>query len=579
MIATLQVSWLTRWRQRWACVLWVLSCSVAAQHLTSQGVASQHTHITPADWVILDAEVVGARTPGQTAVAVLNERIAAVGHAADVQPWVGPRTRVIQAQGRSLIPGLIDSHIHAIRAGLTEHTEVHWTGVRRLSEALERIHHQAHHSPPDSWIMVVGGWTPEQFEEQRVPTQEELDQASQGRAAYVQRGYTGVLLSTSGLQRLAQTAPADITARLKPERTATGQDTGWLLGDARTISRVYDQLPRPTPEQQMQGTLAWLRRLNAWGITGVMDPGGYNLAPSAYRPIQQVWREGRLTVRVNFSLSAPARGQELQDFQALTALLPMGWGDGLLRFNGIGENVTWGMYNNESPQTHDQAELHRVLQWAAQQGFGATFHWNNNDTVHHLLDVLERVNLEHPIAPLRWSIAHLNNASVPTLQRMQQLGVGWLVQNASHFQRAWMSQNMGAAALTRLPPLGDALRLGLPIGMGTDAHRVMDPNPFVCLQWLVDGLSVNGLPTRSAEHLLDRETALRLYTQGSAWFSHDEQQRGRIEVGMLADLALLSDSYLRMPVHRIHQLSSQLTLLGGRAVHASGPFAQFNPAP
>jgi predicted amidohydrolase YtcJ len=198
--------------------------------------------------------------------------------------------------------------------------------------------------------------------------------------------------------------------------------------------------------------------------------------------------------------------------------------------------------------------------------------------VHHLLDVIERVNQEQPIAPLRWSIAHLNNASMSSLQRMQQLGMGWLVQNASHHQREGMARRLGEAALSRTPPLGDALRLGLVVGVGTDAHRVMDPNPFVCLQWLVDGLSVNGRPTRAAEHLLDRETALRLYTQGSAWFSHDEHQRGRIAVGMLADLALLNESYLTTPVHRIHELSSQLTWLGGRVVHASGPYASLNPS-
>ena len=479
----------------------------------SPGVTAASPVTAPADWVILDAEVVGARTPGQTAVAIVSERIAAVGLNADIQAWIGPQTRVLHAQGRSLIPGLIDSHIHAIRAGLTEHTEVNWTGVRRLSEALDRLRKHAHESAPDSWIIVAGGWTPEQFEEQRVPTQQELDQAVPGRAAYVQRGYSGVLLSAEGLRRLARTAPADITARLTSERDARGQDTGWLLGDARAISNVYNQLPHPNEQQQVQGTQAWLRRLNAWGITGVIDPGGYNLAPSAYRPIQQVWREGRLTVRVNFSLSAPARGQELQDFQALTAFMPMGWGDSVLRFNGIGENVTWNMYNNESPQPRDQAELLQVLQWAARQGYGVTFHWNNDNTVHWLLEVLERVNQEHPIAALRWSIAHLNNASLSSLQRMHRLGLGWLVQNASHFQREWMSQTLGTAALIHMPPLGDA------------------------------------------------------------WFSHDEHQRGRIEVGMLADLALLDDSYLQTPVNRIHQLSSQLTLLGGRAVHATGPYA------
>jgi predicted amidohydrolase YtcJ len=257
----------------------------------------------------------------------------------------------------------------------------------------------------------------------------------------------------------------------------------------------------------------------------------------------------------------------------------MGWGDTMLRFNGIGENVTWGMYNNEAPQEKDKEELRRVLQWAAREGYGATFHWNNNDTVHHLLDVIESVAAEHPIAPLRWSIAHLNNATMASLQRMKQLGMGWLVQNASHFQRELLAKTLGQDALAHTPPLGDALRMGLPIGVGTDAHRVMDPNPFVCLQWLIDGKAVNGQPTRDARHLLDRETALQLYTQGSAWFSHDDHQRGRIQVGMLADLALLNDSLLNIPVQRIHQMTSQLTLLGGRVVHAAGPYRALLSSP
>ena len=230
----------------------------------------------------------------------------------------------------------------------------------RSAQALHRLTEQAQHSGADDWIVVAGGWTSEQFEEGRSPTQDELEQAVGTRPAYVQRGYAGVLLSAAGWRRVTTTTPATITARLTPERDAQGRETGWLLADARTISQLYDELPKPTVDQQHRGTLAWLKRLNAWGITGVLDPGGYNLPPSAYRPIQQVWREGHLTVRVVFSVSAPTRGQELQDFQTLTALTPMGWGDAWLRFNGIGENVTWGMYNNEAPQAHDRTELQRV---------------------------------------------------------------------------------------------------------------------------------------------------------------------------------------------------------------------------
>jgi predicted amidohydrolase YtcJ len=259
----------------------------------------------------------------------------------------------------------------------------------------------------------------------------------------------------------------------------------------------------------------------------------------------------------------------LEDFIQYTALVPMGWGDDLLRFNGLGENVTWGMYNNAQPSAGDRAELQRVLLWAAAQGLSVTFHWNDDRSVGHLLDVIEQVQSERDIRPLRWSIAHLNNATPQSLQRMKALGMGWLVQNAAYFQRPLMVKQWGANALAHSPPLGEALRIGLPLGLGTDAHRVMDPNPFVCLQWAIDGLSVDGMPTRSEMHRLSREQALWAYTQGSAWFAHEEKHRGRLVVGQWADLALLNGSYLQIETARIHTLRADLTLVGGRQVHPS----------
>ena len=137
-----------------------------------------------------------------------------------------------------------------------------------------------------------------------------------------------------------------------------------------------------------------------------------------------------------------------------------------------------------------------MLRWAAPRGLTATFHWHNDRSVPHLLDVLERVNRETPIAPLRWSVAHLNDAAPESLARMKALGVGWLMQNAFYFRGEAFLGQRGAEALRLAPPIGTALRMGLTIGGGTDAHRVMSYNPFVSLQWMLDGKSVAGLPTR-----------------------------------------------------------------------------------
>ncbi len=525
-------------------------------------------HAQTADTVLINGKIVQFDSAPAEALAVRGDRIAAVGRNEDIRALAGPATRVIDLAGRTVIPGLIDSHIHAIRAGLTFTTEVHWIGARSLDEALGRLRVAARSAPKGSWLVVAGGWTEGQFAERRRPTRAEVAAAAPDHRVYVQLLYSDVLMTEGGLEALGVLGDTALASRLKIGTDADGRPSEWIGGDARTISDMFDKLPRPTLEQQITGTRAFFRELNSLGITGVLDPGGYNLPLDAYRALFQVWREGGLTLRVTYSLCAPRRGHELGDFQALTAMLPMGFGDGWLRFNGIGENVTWGMYNNETPSDAQKEQLYQTLHWAAQRGLTATFHWNNNRSVHHLLDVLERVNRETPIAHLRWSIAHLNDASLESLTRMKALEVGWLMQNAFYFRGEAFLGQRGADAIRLSPPIGTALRMGIPVGGGTDAHRVMSYNPFVSLQWMLDGKTVAGMPTRDAEETPSRLEALRLYTQGSAWFSFDETRRGALEVGKLADLAVLTKDYLTVPTEEIGSIRSVLTMVGGRIVYA-----------
>jgi predicted amidohydrolase YtcJ len=526
-----------------------------------------------ADTVLINGKIVTFDSAPAEALAVRDGRIAAIGRSADIRALAGPTTRTIDLGGRTVIPGLIDSHIHAIRAGLTYTTEVHWIGAGSIPEALERLRTAANDAPKGSWLVVAGGWVEEQFAERRRPTQAEVASVAGGHPVYVQLLYSAVLLTDGGIEALGLASNADLAARLKIETDAAGKPNGWISADNRTISELFDRLPHPTFEQQVVGTRAFFRTLNSLGITGVLDPGGYNMPIEAYRPLFQVWHDRALTIRVVYSLCAPRRDRELEDFQALTAMLPMGFGDDWLKFNGIGENVAWGMYNNDTPSEAQKERLYQVLRWAAPRGLTATFHWHNDRAVHHLLEVLERVNRETPIAPLRWSIAHLNDASPESLTRMKALGVGWLMQNALYFRgEAFLGQRgMEAARLT--PPIGTALRMGLSVGGGTDAHRVMSYNPFVSLQWMLDGKTVTGVPTRAADETPSRIEALRLYTEGSAWFAHDDGRRGSLAVGKLADLAVLTEHYLTVPVEKIGGIRSLLTMVGGRVVYAAEPFA------
>jgi predicted amidohydrolase YtcJ len=526
----------------------------------------------PADTILLNGKVVTLDQQSLLvqALAIRDDKIIATGASADIVKHAGVNTRVIDLDGRTVIPGLIDSHIHAIRAGLKFSTEVSWIGARSIAEAMERIRVAAIYARPGTWIVVGGGWTPAQFAERRRPTQAELAAAAPDRPVYVQLFYRAVLLTPPGLEAFGIAGEADLPATGKLEH---GEDAGWISGDSAAITSLYAKLPSPAIDEGIEGTRRFLHELNRFGITGVFDPGGHNLAPEEYEALFRLWRSNKLTVRIAYSICGPRDGSELVDLQALTRFLPMGVGDGMLRFNGIGERVTWGMYNNDTPTEAQQEDFYRVAKWAAERGMALTAHWNNDRSVHHLLDVLERVDREVSIRGLRWSVAHLHDASDLSLKRMKALGVGWLMQNGLYFAASSFLATRGPA-INRAPPLRTALQLGLHVGGGTDANRVMSYNPFVSLKWMTDGRTVDGITTRAASELVSREEALRIYTKGSAWFTFDDDRRGTLEPGRLADLAVLDKDYLTVPADELGSLTALLTMVGGRIVYAADPFAR-----
>ena len=527
-----------------------------------------------ADTVLTNGKIVTLEGAGIVeALAVTDGKIVATGKSDEIMRLAGPATRRIDLGGRTVIPGLIDSHMHAIRAALFYATEVNWIGTKSIPEAMERIREKAKSAKPGEWLIVAGGWTPSQFAEKRRPTQAELVAAAPDNPVYIQLFYSNVLLTPAGFAALAITRDEDVPPRGKLERDADGKPNGWIAGDNPTVSGLFDKLPLPTFAQSVTGTKQFFRELNRLGLTGVSDPGGFNLTAESYRPLFRVWRDRELTVRVIYSLFAQRRGRELEDIQAMTQMLPMGFGDDWLRFNGIGENVTWGLYNNDTPTEAQKQEYYELAKWAASRGMTLTQHWNNNKSVHHLLDVIERVNKEVPIAQLRWSVVHLNDATPENLARMKALGLGWLMQNAMYFQGEAFLRERGNEAMRLTPPIKTALNMGLRVGGGTDAHRVMSYNPFVSLQWMLDGRTVGGTATRDLDETPSREEALRLYTLGSTWFTHDEGRRGSLGAGKLADLAVLAQDYMTMPVGEIGSLTSLLTMVGGRIVYAAGPYA------
>jgi predicted amidohydrolase YtcJ len=527
------------------------------------------------DTILVNGKILTADAAFSTrqALAVHDGKIAATGSTADIQRLAGPQTRVIDLAGRTVIPGLIDSHMHAIRAALSFATEVNWIGAPSIADAVGRIREAARSKEPGSWLIVAGGWTPQQFRENRLPTQAELVEAAPGNPVYVQLGYGWAMLTPLALQALKINGDADAPLHGKLERDASGKLTGAISGGQDAIISLFDRLPLPNFAQQVEGTRKFFRELNRLGLTGVVDPGGNNVTPQSYEAIFKVWREGHLTLRVAYALCGMTPGKEFDEYKSLLQLLPMGFGDDMLRFNGLGERVTWAMNNNSKPTAEEAEKYFQIVKWAAERGMSVTMHSNNDVAANVILTIFERVNAEVPIGQLRWSLAHLEDASPATLRRMKALGVGWTVQDANYFGGERFLKQNGAAAARRSPPVETAKEIGVAIGAGTDAHRVASYNPFTALKWFLDGKTVGGLALRGPEETPDRADALRFYTQGSAWFSHDETTRGSLEAGKLADLAVLSKDYMTVPVDQVGGLESLLTMVGGKVVYASGPFA------
>ncbi len=495
-----------------------------------------------ADIVLINGRIVTLddQFPTREALAIRDARIVALGTTAEIRKLAGAKSRVIDLKGHTVIPGLIDSHMHAIRAALSFSTEVNWIGATSLAEAVERIHEASETMKPGAWLIVAGGWNERQFKEKRRPTQAELLAAAPNNPVYVQLGYGWAMMTPAALQALNISTDADLPAGGKLDRDTSDQPTGGITGGNNAIVALFDKLPKPNFEEQVEGTRKFFRELNRLGITGVVDPGGNNLSPGDYQAVFKVWRQGQMTVRVAYSLCGPTPGAEFAELKDLTQMLPMGFGDDMLRFNGLGERITWAMNNNNKPSDEDKRKYYEIARWAAERGMSITMHWPNDDSVDQLLTIFERVNREVPITGLRWSIAHLNNASLDSLRRMKALGMGWTVQGEPPAMTA------------------TAKEIGVTVGAGTDAHRVASYNPFTELQRLAGGIN--------------RTDALRFYTLGSAWFSRDEENRGSLAVGKFADLAVLTKDYMTVPIEEVGGIESLLTMVGGKIVYSTRDF-------
>jgi predicted amidohydrolase YtcJ len=507
------------------------------------------------------------------ALAIGHGQVLASGTTAAMKKLASDKAKLIDLGGRTVIPGLTDGHIHGIRAALTFGAEVNWIGVPTLKQALEKIRQAGKTQKPGSWIVVAGGWTEEQFEEKRRPTALEVTEAAPDNPVYIQHLYDWLLLTPKAMEALNIREDSDVTPGGKLERDGDNRPTGVVNGNGNTLGKIFDRLPKPTLDQQVDGSKKFFREMNSLGVTGIVDGGGVSMYPANYQAVFKLWHDRQLTLRVAYHLCAPKPGSELADLQNLTQLLPPGFGDEMLHFNGPGEILIWADWTDGDITPDGKAKLAELLRWAASKSYTIQLHWNPDRTVHDLLDVVEDIARDYPVRDLRWTVLHLYNASEDNLKRMKSLGLIWGVQDGLYFGGERLARDVGIEPARRLPPIATAMRLGLTVAGGTDAHRVSSYNPFVALQWYLDGTTIGGVQTRGEAEAPSRRQALEMFTRDSAFMANDDDKRGTLEPGKFADLAVLSSDYLTAPVKEIGKIRSVLTMVGGNVVYADQPFA------
>ncbi|MFJ6659458.1 amidohydrolase [Streptomyces sp. NPDC091377] len=500
-------------------------------------------------------------------------RVSALGTTRELLALAGPDTELVDLAGARMVPGLIDGHMHAVRAGTTWSTELHWQGMPRLSYALDSIRERADATEPGDWVVAVGGWHPCQFEENRPPTRAELDEVAPDRPVYVQALYEMAVLNSRAAALVDLEHWAEPPGGTVERDPVTGRATGVVRG-LGAFTRCLAAIPEPGPARQRASTRAMLADLNAAGLTGVVDAGGFGMSPERYDALFDVWRAGELTVRMRLYASAVDAGRELEQLDGWLRHARSGFGDGLLRTLGAGEIIHYGCHDFEglTPFTLDDTaydELLAITRRVAARGWPMHIHAVLDSTVDRVLDAWETVHRETPIDALRFSLAHADTIGPRNIRRLRTLGAGVVVDDHQVFKGGASERAWGPGSMAAVPPLGDLLAAGVPLGAGTDATRASSYSPWLSLWWLTEGRSLDGAVRRDPRHCLSRERALHLYTRGSAWFSYEEGDRGHLYPGAHADLAVLSDDYFTVPAARIPSLTSRLTVVGGRTVHAA----------
>jgi predicted amidohydrolase YtcJ len=548
-----------------------------------------------ADLIFINAKIYTMAESGEVvqSLAITSNKISALGSNAQVMKTKSKNTRIIDAGGKTIIPGLFDSHLHVIRGGRFYNSELRWDGVKTLKRALEMLAEQAKRTPKGQWVRVVGGWNEYQFEEKRLPTLAEINEATGDVPTFILYLYGKAWLNKAAITALDINANTPNPQAGLIEKDENGDPTGLLVAEpnAFILYSTLAKLPELSGEEKVNSTIQFMTELNRLGVTAVMDAGGgFQNFPDDYTITDSLNKQGKLTVRLPYFLFAQKKGTELADYSRWIGMVDVGHihsndeSEADYRVAGGGENLlaeaadfeNFLLPRPELPPTM-QTNLVPIIELLAKNKWPFRFHATYDESISKVLDVIEQVSKRTPFGNIPWFFDHAETISEQNIRRIKSLGGGIAIQHRMAYQGELFMKRYGKAAASAAPPIKKMLETGVPVGLGTDGTRVASYNPWIALQWLITGKTIGNTQVMKTENTVDRNTALRLLTSGGYALLKDKT-KGTIQLGSVADLAVLSKDYFSVPDEEIHAITSDMTVLDGKIVWADKEFKTLGPA-
>jgi predicted amidohydrolase YtcJ len=535
----------------------------------------------PADMVLRGGRVITVDKDWHVAqaVAIKDGRFVAVGDDAAIASRIGPNTQVIELAGKTVVPGLIDTHLHQLFAALNG-PAVQLLGAKSIADVLAAIGERVAHTEPGKWVIASSGWHESILDEGRMPTRQELDNVSPHNPVFIPRGGHVVTVNSKALELAGITKGTpnpDGGVIVRDE--ATGEATGVLLETAAGLVRKV--LP-PPPANMAELLKIAMHDLNSYGLVGVVEPGIDERQIALYRAVHDA---GDMTVRTDVLYRALRKSEVEKGIAAIKAQK----NDDMLRFTGIkylldggveGGRMTWPYQLVKGEQTDanyrgvlllppgGEDEYVAGLRLIAEAGLQAQTHAVGNETIDLVVRSYGRINAEKPIRDLHWTIMHLFHPSDEALKKMAEIGIMATMQDhpvlLGHNQRRWWGDEHAAYAI----PIRKTIDAGILVGGGTDGP-VVPVDPFLSMWWMTTRQVLKGY-VLGKEHAISAKEALQLYTINNARIQGVDKDRGSIEIGKLADLAVLSQDILSVPADAIRDTTAHLTIVGGKVVYRNG---------